>query len=220
MKPFPGLLIFSCLFFSCHNNTEHADTSSPQKKLVSYAEKYPGGAADTVLPGGAYVKFLVNADTADQTLYIRYGKPGIERTYEEEEGIYASNCRDLQFQYSTPNTMALMYECINGRGVLLLPFAAGDTAQYVFPLYMSMEDSLMLVEHVNTDDKPPLLTVADLDFKQQKSFSLHYRVPCADILTCFDTIYFKEKLVMKYEGGAEGREPTTQEQAEDVGWKK
>jgi hypothetical protein len=114
-----------------------------------------------------------------------------------------------------------MYECTGGRALMVLPLNPSDSVQRYTPLFVSAEDSLLLVEDAPPSaDSPTVLTAADLDGKRRKSFRLLYTIPCGDILACFDTIYFNKKLVMEYETGGEGQEPVTRMQEETLDWKK
>jgi len=221
MKPVSCLLLLFCLFFSACNDRGASQSTSPGKRLIPYAQRYPGSEKkDTLFPGNIYLKYMVRRDTADGALYICYGRPGFDSIYVQKDGA-PFNCSSWEYTYHTPDVIGLMYECMSGRQLLLLPLNGRDSLRIFSPLYVGVEDSLLLVEdnRVAATEHPALIA-ADLDFKQQKAFRLSFRVPCADLLACFDTIYFNKKLVMAYEAGEEGQEPVTQVQAEAIGWKR
>src|SRR4051812_26811235 len=120
MKSVSCLLLLFCLFFSaCNHNGSRP--SSPDKRLIPYAQRYPGaGKKDTLFPGNIYLKYLVRRDTADGVLYIRYGCPGFDSVYVQKEGA-PFNCGSWEYAYHTGKTIGLMYECIGGRELLVLP---------------------------------------------------------------------------------------------------
>ena len=221
MKTVFFLLFTVAWLFSCHQTASRQSDSPLHKKLVPYAQQYPGtGVRDTLLAGNIYLKYMVRGDTADGMLYICYGGPGFDSIHTQKDGAPFS-CNSWEYAYHTPQTIGLMYECISGRELLVLPLDASGHAQVYTPLFMGMEDSLLLVEgHRKSMEEHPALIAADLDFKQQKSFQLSFDIPCDDLLACFDTIYFNKKLVMQYESGKEGDEPVTRTQVEGLSWKK
>lgn len=220
MKPASCLVFLSCLVYSCTDNSRVENGRSILNNLVPYAQRYPGtGAKDTTLPGNMYLKYLVRADTADGVLYISYGRPGLEKIYRQSDGA-PFNCNTWEYAYHTPQTIGLMYECASGRELLVLPLNDSDSVHIYTPLFVGVEDSLLLVEdNRKRVNGLPSLMAADLDFKQQKTFQLSFDIPCPDMLACFDTIYFNKKLVMEYETGEEGQEPVTRMQAEALDWK-
>ena len=218
MKPVSSLFFLLCLFVSCKNNTDAHQNRPSLQGLIPYAQRYPGdGLRDTLLPGNAYLKYRVRADTADGMLYICYGRPGFDSVYKQKDGAPYS-CGSFEYAYHTSHTIGLMYECAGDRALLVLPLGSADSVHVYTPLFVSVEDSLLLVEDAGRSDRAALLAT-DLDFRQRKPFRLSYPVPCSDILACFDTIYFNRKLVMEYETGENGQEPVPQVQAEALGWK-
>jgi hypothetical protein len=221
MKPLSCLLLLfcGCLYGCNHNNA--ARSSSPGNRLIPYAQRYVGSEKkDTLFPGNIYLKYRVRRDTADGNLYICYGGPGFDSVYTQHDGA-PFNCSSWEYAYHTPGAIGLMYECPGERQLLVLPLRAGDSVRVYTPLFVGVEDSLVLVEdaHAAAGGLPALIA-ADLDFKQQKPFQLPFRIPCADMLACFDTIYFNKKLVMEYETGAAEDEPVKRVQAETLSWKK
>jgi len=220
MKPVSCWLVISCLLFSCSNNAGSKKTPSFLTGLIPYEQRYPGTTIkDTVFAGNQYLKYMVRSDTADGALYICYGRPGFDSIYIQKDGA-PFNCSSWEYAYHTPRSIGLLYECAGGRELLVLPLNTADSVQAYTPLFVSPEDSLLLVEDTRSATGGPALIAADLDFKRRKAFRLSYNIPCADILACFDTIYFNKKLVMAYEAGEEGQEPVTQVQAEAIDWKK
>jgi len=221
MKKSIPVLFALALFFSC-TDTGHPTVGPPQiKGLVPYAQRFKDGLAkDTLLPGNVYLHYFVSTDTSDAGLYIRYGRPGFDSVYKETDGT-PFNCSSWEYTYHTAGVIGMMYECPAGRQLLLLPLNATDSIRMYDPLFVGVEDSLLLVEGNawGAGDRP-VLVAADLGFKRQKSFQLSYDLPSANLLACFDTIYFRHRLVLQYESGEAGSGLVTRTQEETLDWKK
>ncbi|HSC39278.1 MAG TPA: hypothetical protein VLD19_15450, partial [Chitinophagaceae bacterium] len=146
MKALSCILLPAVLFFSCNSEVRQKDMSPLLKGLIPYQQRFPRAMVkDTVLNGDSYLKYMVGADTIDATLYIRYGRPGFDSVFKQPDGA-PYNCTSWEYAYHTPHVIGLMYECISGRQLLVLPLNARDSIRIFSPLYVSVEDSLLLVE--------------------------------------------------------------------------
>jgi hypothetical protein len=175
--------------------------NSNSKNLLPYFDVYQfGHIADTVLPNGAFIKFLANSDTTDDNLYIKYGNRSFDSILVWESSVPTTHCRTPGLFYFTDRHIALYYSCMNSRGMVLLPLNDNDDVKYFAPIFIDTTHKTVLVEDYDgykNDNCFDTLTIANFDFTKQKFFIISHIV-CSDRLSCIDTVYLnKSEIVLK-----------------------
>jgi hypothetical protein len=194
------------------NSKASAKSSSPgQKVLVPYSDLYQYDAPkDTITPDGTYLLHLVNADTTDLTLYIKYGNKNFDSLLVIESGIGLSPCHHYQVCYATKKTLAIVYQCMNSRGMTLLPLGRHrPVIEYLNPLYIGAKQgfTISLMSEEDDNDGWDSLLVADLDFRKKQFIRIN-RLVCGDRIQCFDDVKVKgNKVYLTYTGAVPDADP-------------
>lgn len=162
-----------------------------------YANEFP---FDTICPNGVYLKNFVNRDTSDHNLYFVFGNKTKRKIHCIEEGLDGPLCARPGFAYATVKTIALISDCANSKGILLLTFSPdGVRSRNFIPLYINQIDSLFF--GINIEAGKTKFFLSDLDYNkkqdvyvapllqdvinnEQKAFA------CGNPSDCFDDIHY------------------------------
>ncbi len=174
--------------------------SKQKLKLQPLSHIFPIGIpSDTTLGDGSFLKYEVNTDTTDRNLYIDYGTKKFSKLYTYEQGLLYPMCAVPVYAYSTKRVFALISECTNTGSLLILPLQASAKPITYEPLFVSVRDSVLLVQVYDTKKRQNKIVVADLDTRQKQDITLHHEIPCRELMQCFDTIYYRKGyLNLKY----------------------
>ena len=198
------IILFLFPFFSCKTNdkkekNQQTTKVSNPKKLLPYFEVYKyGHAADTALANGTFIKYLANTDTTDDNLYIAYGNKTFDSIFVWQNGVPATECRTPDLFYGTDKYVALYYNCMNSRGMTLLPLNNKDNIKYFSPIFIDTTRQVVLVEDYekyHNNNCFDTLTIADFNFEKQKEFVISHMV-CGDKLSCIDTVYIDKTIIV------------------------
>ena len=168
-------------------------SSKNKPKLIPLRSVYQFGIpSDTVLADGSFLAYQVNADTTDRNLYINYGTRKVKKLYTYEQGLIYPMCAVPVYAYSTKQVFALISECTNAGSLLVLPLQASAKPIMYEPLFVSVRDSILLVQSFDSKKRQNKIILSDLDTKQKQDVTLHHEIPCRELMQCFDTIYYRK----------------------------
>lgn len=202
-------------------NTIHAQNILTNKKeLVPYSTIYQYDKPyDTTFPNGTYLQYLVNRDTTDLTLYLKYGNKDFDSIYVMEHGLELSPCHRYEVCYTTEKTIGLIYQCMNSQGLTLLPLEKSRVIiDYLNPLFIGAKEgfTISLIDDDNNYENGDSLLVADLDFNKKQYIKINTLV-CGDRIKCFDEVVFKDKKIyLTYTGAVHNADPRTIQQVEII----
>ena len=231
-KTFVLITVLTILTLSCkqrQNNqssnsqdkTIHAQNLVTKKKeLVPYSTIYQYDKPyDTTFLNGTYLIHLVNRDTTDLTLYLKYGNKNFDSIYVMEHGLEMSPCHRYEVCYSTKKTIGLIYQCMNSQGLTILPLEKSrPVIEYLNPLYIGARQgfTITLMDEDNNYENGDSLLVADLDFKTKQYIKINTLV-CGDRIKCFDQVKIKgNKVYLTYTGAELNADPKTIKQVEKI----
>ena len=206
---------------SSQDKTIHTENLLPKKKeLVPYSNVYRYDTPyDTTFPNGTYLLHLVNRDTTDLTLYIKYGNKVFDSIYAMAHGLEMSPCHRYEVCYSTEKTIGLIYQCVNSQGLTILPLEKSrPVIEFLNPLYIGAKQgfTITLMDEDNNYKNGDSLLVADLDFKTKQYIKIN-RLVCGDRIKCFDQVKIKgNKVYLTYTGAVLNADPKTIKQVETI----
>ncbi len=199
--------IISIFAISCK---EQKAVKHQARRLVPYAKIYPNKPpVDTVMSNGAFVYNLVNTDTSDQTLYIKYGNKNFDSVFQVENGVYQSPCHNYEVCYVTENTLALIYQCMNSRALTILPLNNSRTIIHLNPLYIGLKQgfSISLLDGDGDEANGDSLLIANFDFSKTQYIKINALI-CGDRIQCFDSVGIKDdNLYLSYTGAVPNADP-------------
>jgi hypothetical protein len=218
------LILLTVINLSCkqRENTKKFYNKSGnfnQKSLVPYSKIFQlEPYHDTTLPNGNYLMHLVNQDTTDHTLYIKYGNKTFDSIYVIENGLELPLCHRYEVCYSTAKTLAINYQCITSRGLTILPLQKNRVIIELDPLYIGVKEGVTISfadDEYNLNDSDSLL-LADLDFNRKQYIKIN-RLPCGERILCFEKVIVKgKKVYFTYDGVVPNSDPQTINQVEPI----
>lgn len=226
------ITVFIIFAISCHQRQDKEKLNSQdnrataenhltkKKELVPYSNVYQyDNPFDTTLPNGTYLLNLVNRDTSDKALYLKYGNKNFDSLYIMEYGLEMSPCHRYDFCYATEKMIAILYQCMNSRGLTLLPLEnSRPVIDYLNPLFVGANHgfTISLMDEDNNYENGDSLLVADLDFKRKQYIKINTLV-CGDRIRCFDEVTIKgNKVYLTYTGAVPNADPKTIRQVETI----
>jgi hypothetical protein len=181
-----ALLVQMFFVLGCKQNNQNSNL-----KLVPYLNIYKYDAPfDTLLPNGIFVKNLVNVDTSDLNFYIKYGNKSFDSILIVNDGLESSLCARLEYCYSTVNTIALIRQCINSRGMILLSLKKQrKNIENIDPIYLGIKEDLIVsvcAGDGNFENGDSLL-ITNLDFDKRQYVKIN-GLNFGDRERCFEKV--------------------------------
>jgi hypothetical protein len=200
--------------------SEIQNTLTKKKELVPYSNVYEYDKPyDTTFSNGTYLLYLVNRDTTDLNLYLKYGTKDFDSIYVMEHGVEMSPCHRYEVCYSTEKTIGLVYQCMNSQGLTLLALEKSrPVIEHLNPLFIGAKEgfTISLMDNDNNYENGDSLLVADLDFKTKQYIKIKTLV-CGDRLKCFDDVKVKgNKVYFTYTGAIPDADPRIVKQIETI----
>ena len=185
--------------------------SEKKKVLVPYSDVYKyDSPTDTTLPNGTFISNLVNRDTSDRTLYIKYGNKRFDSLFPVPHGVEQSPCHNYEVCYVTENTLAIIYQCMNSRALTVLPLDnTKPVIERLNPIYIGSKQgfTISLMDGDDREENGDSLLVADFDFIEKQYIKIS-GLTCPERSQCIDDIKVKgNKLHLKYTGAIPNADP-------------
>jgi hypothetical protein len=174
---------------------------------------------DTTLPNGIFLTHLVNRDTSDEAVYIKYGDKNFDSLFVVQYGVSSSPCHDYEVCYATEQNLAIIYQCMNSRSLTILPLnKTKPVIEHLNPPFIGVKEgfTISLMDGDGNLENGDTLLVADLDFNVKQFIKLN-ELACADKIRCFDEVKVEgNKLYLTYTGAVSNGDPKTMKQTETI----
>ena len=175
------------------------ENSSERLDLKPYKEIYKiDFLPDTALPNGNFIKYLVNKDTMDENLYVKYGNKNFDSIIIFKEKVPGINCATPAFFYSAKNSISLITNCMNSVMAIYLPLNVKDSVKYFDPLFIDFSKHIILFNDYHKYDNSNCLdTLVLSDFEMSnKSLFIVPHLNCAGMHNCIDSIYIEDNFII------------------------